>query len=244
MTEPDSAPVLLGIRHHGPGSARMVKRALEQTRPALILIEGPPEADALLDHVHALTPPVAILLHAETEPENAAFWPFAEFSPEWQALRYAAENGVQARFFDLPAAASIGDDGPSGNVDPIGLLAEAAGFDDPERWWEDVVEHSASDPLDLADAIAEAMVAVRKEFEGEVGERTLRREAFMRQTIRKARKETDGPIVVVCGAWKSSASRGASRTAPTRSAPSPRSGSCAGTRSSRSPWPSPPTPHC
>ena len=45
------------------------------------------------------------------------------------------------------------------------------------------------------------MVAVREEFEGEVGERTLRREAFMRQTIRKARKETDGPIVVVCGAW-------------------------------------------
>ncbi|MDX3657892.1 DUF5682 family protein [Streptomyces sp. ID05-26A] len=197
MTE----PVLLGIRHHGPGSARMVERALAQTSPALILIEGPPEADALLEHVHALTPPVAILLHDETEPENAAFWPFAEFSPEWQALKYASENGVTARFFDLPAAASIGDDGPSGNVDPIGLLAEAAGFDDPERWWEDVVEHSASDPLDLANAIAEAMVAVRAEFETEVGERTLRREAFMRQTIRKARRETDGPIVVVCGAW-------------------------------------------
>ena len=107
MTE----PVLLGIRHHGPGSARMVKRALEQTEPALILIEGPPEADALLEHVHALTPPVAILLHDEAEPENAAFWPFAEFSPEWQALRYADENGATARFFDLPAAASIGDDG-------------------------------------------------------------------------------------------------------------------------------------
>jgi pheromone shutdown protein TraB len=39
---------LLGVRHHGPGSARAVAAALEQYRPDAVLIEGPAEADALL----------------------------------------------------------------------------------------------------------------------------------------------------------------------------------------------------
>ena len=34
---------LLGIRHHGPGSARHVREALEELGPDIILIEGPPE---------------------------------------------------------------------------------------------------------------------------------------------------------------------------------------------------------
>ena len=46
-TRPDG-PVLLGVRHHGPGSARAVRRALEAYRPEVVLIEGPPEADALV----------------------------------------------------------------------------------------------------------------------------------------------------------------------------------------------------
>ena len=196
--------VLLGIRHHGPGSARMVAAALAAVRPEIVLIEGPPEGDALLEHLPSLVPPVALLLHDEAEPSSAAFWPFAEFSPEWRALTWAHANAVPARFFDLPAAASLGAE-PSEQravVDPLGVLAEAAGFDDPERWWEDVVEHSASaDPRALADAVAEAMSALREEFADEVDDRTLRREAHMRQSVRKALKETEGPIAVVCGAW-------------------------------------------
>ncbi|MFD9733912.1 DUF5682 family protein [Umezawaea sp. NPDC059074] len=196
--------VLLGIRHHGPGSARMVAAALAAVRPEVVLIEGPPEGDALLEHLPSLTPPVALLLHDEAEPSAAAFWPFAEFSPEWRALTWARANDVPARFFDLPAAASLGAEPsePRAVVDPLGVLAEAAGFDDPERWWEDVVEHSASaDPRALADAVTEAMSALREEFADEVDDRTLRREAHMRQALRKALKETDGPVAVVCGAW-------------------------------------------
>jgi len=121
-----SEPLLLGVRHHGPGSARAVRRALEQIRPELVLIEGPPEADGLLEHVHALTPPVAILLHDEAEPENAAFWPFAEFSPEWQAIAYAARAGVEVRFCDLPAAHFLALDADPVRRDPIGELARAA----------------------------------------------------------------------------------------------------------------------
>lgn len=198
--------VLLGIRHHGPGSARMVAAALESVRPEVVLIEGPPEGDALLAHLPSLTPPVALLLHDEAEPSSAAFWPFAEFSPEWQAMTWAHANEVPVRFFDLPAAVSLGeeptDDGPRAVVDPLGTLAEAAGFDDPERWWEDVVEHyGAADPRQLAEAVAEAMTALREEFADDVDARTLRREAAMRQGMRQALKDVAGPVAVVCGAW-------------------------------------------
>ncbi|WP_367133673.1 DUF5682 family protein [Saccharothrix sp. HUAS TT1] len=204
--------VLLGIRHHGPGSARMVASALAAVRPEVVLIEGPPEADALLTHVPHLTPPVALLLHDEAEPARAAFWPFAEFSPEWRAMRWAHANDVPVRFFDLPAAASLGDEpgtgagtepddgAPRAALDPLGTLAEAAGFDDPERWWEDVVEHH-TDPRDLAEAVAEAMGALREEFADQVDARTLRREAAMRQNVRQALKDVEGPIAVVAGAW-------------------------------------------
>jgi hypothetical protein len=196
--------VLLGIRHHGPGSARMVEAALAAVQPEVVLIEGPPEGDVLLEHLPALTPPVALLLHDEAEPSSAAFWPFAEFSPEWRAMTWAHGSDVPVRFFDLPAAASLGEEPsePRAVVDPLGVLAEAAGFDDPERWWEDVVEHhGAADPRDLAAAVAEAMGALREEFADQVDDRTLRREASMRQALRRALKEFEGPIAVVCGAW-------------------------------------------
>lgn len=200
---------LLGIRHHGPGSARMVRAALEALSPAVILIEGPPEGDALLKHVPELTPPVALLLHDDADPASASFWPFARFSPEWQALSWGAEHGAVTRFFDLPAGMSLAravNPPPERaeqrvRVDPLAVLAEAAGFDDPERWWEDVVEHSSADPLGLAEAVAEAMGALREEFADTVDEHTLRREAAMRQNLRKALKDTQGPIAVVCGAW-------------------------------------------
>lgn len=43
-----AGPLLLGVRHHGPGSARAVLAALAAARPAAVLIEGPPEGDALM----------------------------------------------------------------------------------------------------------------------------------------------------------------------------------------------------
>src|SRR5690606_31879257 len=92
--------------------------------------------------------------------------------------------------------------------DPIGLLAEAAGYDDPERWWEDVVEHrspgtSEVDPLAPFQALAAAMTEVRA-VTAPLPERERaredRREAYMRTVLRAAHKEFDR-IAVVCGAW-------------------------------------------
>jgi Family of unknown function (DUF5682) len=201
---------LLGVRHHGPGSARAVRGALTALDPDVVLIEGPPEADELARHVGALTPPVAVLAHAPDKPGRAAFWPYADFSPEWQALRYATEVGRPARFIDLPAAAMLAADEDheeklSVAADPLGWLSRAAGHDDPERWWEDVVEHRlGGDPLELFAAIGEAMTELREvaaEDGWSLSEHDRRREAAMRNGIRAAVRAGHERIAVVCGAW-------------------------------------------
>ncbi|MBE3009780.1 hypothetical protein IL992_11345 [Microbispora sp. NEAU-D428] len=190
---------VLGVRHHGPGSARAVRDELNRIRPDLVLVEGPPEADGLvaLAADPGMRPPVALLAYVPGEPSRAAFWPFAEFSPEWQAIAYAARAGVEARFCDLPAAHGLALDADPVRRDPIGELARAAGYDDPERWWEDLVEHRGE--AGTLDVVAEAMRAVR---EGHVAEGVeARREAYMRRTLRKAAREGFARIAVVCGAW-------------------------------------------
>jgi hypothetical protein len=97
---------LFGIRHHGPGSAASLVAALDALMPARVLIEGPPEADGLIrfDASPEMVPPVAILIHGADDPSLAVFDPFAEYSPEWQAMLWAARHGRPAAFIDLPAA--------------------------------------------------------------------------------------------------------------------------------------------
>ena len=203
---------VLGVRHHGPGSARAVRAALAALDPDVVLIEGPPEANDLVQHVAALTPPVAVLAHAPDQPGRAAFWPYAEFSPEWQALVYAARTGRPARFIDLPAATTLapgGDEEPEHDAgiaaDPLGWLSEAAGHDDPERWWEDVVEHRlGGDPLELFAAIGEAMTELRSAATADgwtLTRHEAQREAAMRSGIRAASKAGHQKIAVICGAW-------------------------------------------
>ncbi|QPP10626.1 hypothetical protein G4Z16_11650 [Streptomyces bathyalis] len=241
-------PLLLGIRHHGPGSARAVRAALEARQPRALLVEGPPEADGIvaLAGDEAMRPPVALLAHALDEPGRAAFWPLAAFSPEWVAIRWALAYGVPVRFIDLPAAHALAlageggdartseDDGKPGRedpedgaaqgdgealrVDPLAALAEAAGYDDAERWWEDVIEHrearAGSDPYAPFAVLGEAMAALREKHgsEGiqpadEAGgghrrDRDQVREAHMRLRLRDAVREFGpGDVAVVCGAW-------------------------------------------
>lgn len=195
---------VLGVRHHGPGSARAVAAALADLRPQRLLVEGPPDADDLLPLArHAeMVPPVAILVYAANEPKRAVYYPLARFSPEWVAIRWALEHQVPVRLMDLPQAVRLAADDadvPAPHRDPLGELAAAAGYDDGERWWEHVVEHRRDDPAGMFDAIRDAMGALR------AGTATPgddpRREAWMRRTVREELKSGVERIAVVCGAW-------------------------------------------
>src|SRR6516225_6578583 len=73
---------LLGIRHHGPGSARAVLAALDAADPAIVLIEGPPDAGDMI--------------------------PFAA-SPQRQAMRWALAKGRPVRFIDLPMSIRLAE---------------------------------------------------------------------------------------------------------------------------------------
>ncbi|MGW9448280.1 DUF5682 family protein [Streptomyces sp. NPDC055632] len=207
-------PLLLGVRHHGPGSARGVRAVLDAERPAAVLIEGPAEADALVELAGdpGMRPPVALLAHAVDDPGRAAFWPMAEFSPEWVAIRWALDRGAAVRFVDLPAAHTLAADptwdeseevaGDGVRIDPVAELAAAAGYEDAERWWEDVVElRGDGDPAAPFRALAEAMGALREAYGHGGHPRDLVREAYMRLRLRAARKEFGDSVAVVCGAW-------------------------------------------
>ena len=198
---------VFGIRHHGPGSARSVERALEELEPDAVLVEGPPEGDALLELAahDKMRPPVALLAYAPEEPRKATFYPMARFSPEWRAIRHALRRGVPVRLIDLPASNRLAEEErPPAAVraDPLAALAEAAGHGDAERWWEDVVE-ARRDGLGAFEAITEAMAALRESFpaEGLEAEIEQRREAYMRQGIRAALRDGASRVAVVCGAW-------------------------------------------
>ena len=203
---------LLGIRHHGPGSARSVVAALVDLAPDVVLIELPAEAGeqaviSLIADVEMVAP-VALLGYAADHPEQAVFYPFAAFSPEWQAMRFALAHDIPLRMIDLSLAQTLAarsldhdpDESPATGppVDPIAELAAAAGDDDPERWWDDVVEHRSS--VEGFEAINEAMTAVRAHAPPATGIEE-RREATMREGIRAARRDGFHRIVVVCGAW-------------------------------------------
>ncbi|MBY0298670.1 MAG: hypothetical protein K2X71_21965 [Methylobacterium sp.] len=112
---------IFGIRHHGPGSARSLRAALDAWRPDCLLIEGPPDAEALIPlagHA-AMAPPVALLVYRPDRPRDCAFFPFAAFSPEWVAMRHGIAAGAALRFIDLPHAIQLADGfGADGEAPP------------------------------------------------------------------------------------------------------------------------------
>ncbi len=209
---------IFGIRHHGPGSAKSLKLGLEKMQPDLILIEGPTDANDMLHHVmgEGMVPPVALLVFNPKETHQAAYFPFATFSPEWQAFLYGGTHGVPARFMDLPqqyqfnlskedykpGALEEGDPALEPIIDPLSYLAKMAGYEDSERWWEVSFEHR-EEGEEVFPVILELMTALRENAGLKESRHTLLREAFMRKSIRKAQKEGFQKIAVVCGAWHS-----------------------------------------
>jgi hypothetical protein len=178
---------ILGIRHHGPGSAALLREALDALDPECVLIEGPPEANELIRFAAApdMKPPVALLLYAMADASASVFFPFAEYSPEWQAMLWALGRRRPVRFIDLPAGISIrqriedrakeADEAASGECevlrgDPLDELAAAAGYSDSEAFWNALVEQSrlgeqqnrdGSGAIEMLAAVAGAMSEAR-----------------------------------------------------------------------------------
>ena len=207
---------ILGIRHHGVGSARHVKEELARIKPDMILVEGPPELTDVLSVVgrEGLVPPVAIMVYNSDEPKESTFYPFAEFSPEWVAIEYANKHNIPVRAVDLPAAVSLakraskietpGESNPGDEPfrEPLSYLAEAAGYARSEEWWDHHFENKQTVDQEHFQAVMHAMDVLRTEgYKSSMDTENIQREAFMRNLIRQAQNEMYERIAVVCGAW-------------------------------------------
>ncbi len=207
---------LFGIRHHGPGSARCLLKAFDALQPDALLVEAPADAERLLPQLtlEGLRPPIAMLIYNKNNLQQAAYFPFASFSPEWQAIQWAFAKKIPVRFIDLPYTLQFALDAATTDStqlsfdtpvqkklyhhDPMAHLAQLAGYTDQERWWEVTFEEN-DNPENIFPIIVELMISLRQNEP--TPNRELRREAFMRKSIRTAIKEGFGNIAVVCGAW-------------------------------------------
>ncbi|MBC7554546.1 MAG: hypothetical protein H7257_11260, partial [Taibaiella sp.] len=222
---------LLGIRHHGPGSSRNILESLAAIEPDIILIEGPPEGESMLQWVahEQMKPPVALLAYVPDNPRRAVFYPFTTFSPEWNAIKYALANKIPVRFIDMPLVHSLATGGAEEPmpetetaetedepIDPDPAKAEQT-FEQLKRnpmsylaalaGFEDAEEwweqsfELAHKPGQVFEAVEAAVTALREELPLKEDREEEIREAFMRKAIRTAEREMYTRIAVVCGAW-------------------------------------------
>ncbi len=213
---------IYGIRHHGPGSARNLLAALQAQQPDVLLLEHPADTQAALKQATTpgLTPPVALLVYNPKDFQQAAYYPFAAFSPEWVALQYAAQCGIPVEAVDLPAGLQFkltvsdtldfSDTSDPAQAewykDPIGQIAALAGYADSEGWWDALLERQATGS-GVFEAVEEMVMVLRESAPFPPSAETLLREAHMRLRIHEATEKGYTNMAVVCGAWHAPALR-------------------------------------
>lgn len=205
-------PWLIPVRHHSPACAAAMPQLLDRIRPDRILLELPPEFSEWLQWLGhpELEAPVA-LAAVGGDGEDLVFYPFADFSPELAAVRWAGDHGVPVEGFDRPLSArgprrheQEVDQGLSGRRGIVPALLEVVGADHTESLWDQLVEARASGSSVEALRRASLLVgwALRLEAETRRGvpEEDLAREAYMQSRLSAARAR-GGTLAAVVGAF-------------------------------------------
>lgn len=206
------APCIVGVRHHSPACARLVAARIGALRPRYVLIEGPADFNARLDELflgHAL--PLAIYSYLSGAGMQRGSWtPFAEHSPEWQALLGARAVGARLRFIDLPAWHAAMDDLPNRYADAPEAahearaeayeraLGERLAIDGRDALWDHLFEQER-DVDALALSLDTHFRQLRGDDPGSPG--NAARETMMARWIAWAMARGDGEVLVVCGGY-------------------------------------------
>ncbi|MFG2291878.1 DUF5682 family protein [Streptomyces sp. NPDC048603] len=221
-------PFLLGVRHHSPALAAVVPALLEASGADVVCVELPADFQDWLPHLADPETVAPVALAAAGADGRLAFYPFADFSPELAAIRWAREHGVEVLCCDLPLAdagwssaeaapaADVPDgrgDGALGTPSAVGAtagrsfaeaLAAAGTGRDGEDLWDRAVEVLA--PGCPPDAVRRAALgvgwALRRDAEdrGGVPATDLAREAHMRGVIHGA-AASGRTVAAVIGAF-------------------------------------------
>ncbi|MDB1086125.1 DUF5682 family protein [Streptomyces sp. ACA25] len=213
-------PYLLGVRHHSPALAAVVPRLLDAAQAEVVCVELPADFQPWISHLADPRTEAPVALAAAGADGHLGFYPFADFSPELAAIRWARERGAQVLCCDLPlsdpgwSADSARQDSarpPGAPTSPTapatafadGLAASATGRDGDDLW-DRAVEVRA--PGCTPEAVRRAALgvgwALRRDAEssGTVPATDLAREAHMRRVLGRA--AADGRrVAAVIGAF-------------------------------------------
>ncbi len=204
-----------GVRHHSPAAARHVGELIRELRPGVVLIEGPHDFNPRMDELRlSHEPPIAIYtwIVLPDGSRRGAYYPLCVYSPEWQAIRAGFEVGAEVRFIDLPwadladantALHRYGDGEFRGNPYIAKLCMELGvdGFDDA---WDRIFEVDGAIPR--AEWIERCHLLCRQMREsGPISPRDTLRERFMACRVREALEAGQGEVLVLTGAYHTSA---------------------------------------
>ena len=150
----ENKPHIFGVRHFSPAGAYYVRKYLDEVQPKVVLIEAPSDFTDLMEKITAkeVVPPIAIMAYTLEAPIQTIIYPFAEFSPEYQAILWAKENKVECRFCDLPSSIFLGienakeknkEQGESLNSFIHRKIDEYSDEADSEVFWERVMEQAS-----------------------------------------------------------------------------------------------------
>ena len=186
---------LFPVRHHSPRASHVLTAFLDAAQPELVLVEGPTDATPLIDIVadEGTLPPVAILGFRTDGTPGSSLWPFASYSPEYVAIRWAKRHGQRAAFIDIPTGTALAhqdDDGESHGDEVVddepltpgvsARCAEKTGFRSFEEFWEASFEAPQHDPDGFRAALLAYADLVRDEDRRPFHRA---RDAFMRREI-------------------------------------------------------------
>jgi len=203
-----------GIRHFSPAGAYFLRQFLDEVKPSLVLIEGPADFDFLIDDIVSkkLVPPFAIMAYTKEAPIDTILYPFAEYSPEYQAILWARENNKECRFFDLESDIMLGfgrTDDDIKDEETISKEPEKNKSDvDMEGFWERNLEQSENmDAYRAGSALFGESLRKDTKSDEKSFARDIIRESFMKRKIKEyIEKGFDTEkIVAITGAFHTSA---------------------------------------
>ncbi|WP_425558717.1 DUF5682 family protein, partial [Kitasatospora albolonga] len=208
-------PLLIGVRHHSPALAAVLPELLAAAAPQVLCVELPADFDRWLPHLADPGTVAPVALAGAGADGRLGFYPFADFSPELAAIRWAHHNGVEVRCCDLPLGdASWSASGPSeaeaerpGPSWADGLVAGNTGRAGDDLW-DRTVEVRA--PGSTPEAVRRAALAVGWALRQDSAERggvpavDLAREAHMRRVVAAA-AEGGRRVAVLVGSFHAAA---------------------------------------
>ncbi len=194
-----TSPWLIGVRHHSAALARVMPTLLTAMKPRRIAIELPSDLEHWLPWLgHRGTQAPVALASAAPDGATLAFMPFADFSPELVAVRWALAHGVPVHAIDLPSdrrAAVPRQEEAHAGPGVADLAAARLGVDDQVRLWDRLVEDAALGQD--AEAVRRAALAIGWSWRHgvPVEPRDLVRETWMRARLREL--GSTGTVAVV-----------------------------------------------